>query len=129
MDLVLRGLLVLAALIHLLPVAGVLGGPRFQVLYGITVTDGSVAILLQHRALLFAIVGLLLLGGAVHAPWRWPALLAGLISVIGFLAIAGLDGGGNPALARVARVDLVALASLLVVLGHDVWTHLRTSPP
>lgn len=38
------------ALVHVLPVAGVLGAARLQSLYGISAADPGVGLLLQHRA-------------------------------------------------------------------------------
>lgn len=121
-----RLILIAVALIHLAPVIGVLGGGRLALLYGITPGDSTLSILLRHRALLFAIPGLLLVGAAFHAPWRVPALAASLLSLVGFLLIVHLEGGGNAALQRLARIDLVALLGLLLVLGHDVAVHGRS---
>ncbi|MGH8541772.1 MAG: phosphopantetheine adenylyltransferase [Stenotrophobium sp.] len=114
--------LVLAAagLIHLLPVTGVLGGEHLRALYGLQTNEPSLSVLLRHRAVLFAVVGLLLIGGAVHTPWRWPALAAGLLSTLSFIVITALEGGGNAAIARVVRVDVIACLGLLIVLTHDV---------
>ena len=52
--------LLIAGVIHLLPLPGVLGTGNLARLYGITVSDPNTAILLQHRALLFGILGALL---------------------------------------------------------------------
>lgn len=113
-------ILVAVGLVHLLPVSGVLGGERLLALYGLRVDDPGLSLLLRHRAVLFALVGGLLISGAFHAPWRGLALAAGLISLISFLLLAALEGGGNAALRRVVRIDVVAALALLLVLAHDV---------
>lgn len=116
-------ILVVVGVVHLIPVVGVLGGERLQALYGVRVDGPDLSILLRHRALLFGLVGGLLLAGAFHAPWRMLAVIVGLISTLGFLLISAQEGGGNAALLRVFRVDVVAAVALLLVLVHDVWHH------
>ena len=109
-------LLVLAALVNLVPVVGVLSTSRLEGLYGVVVQDPNLAILLRHRAMLFAIVGALLALAAFHPPLRALAIAAGLLSMLSFVAIAGLVGEYNPLLRRVALVD-VAASVVLVAAG------------
>jgi hypothetical protein len=119
MPLITRAALILAALIHLLPTVGALGGPRLTALYGLPITDPNLEILLRHRAVLFGVVGGLLLAGAFHPPLQAAGLAVGLTSVISFLAIAKAVGGYNRALARVVKADLIALPCLLAgALSH-----------
>lgn len=115
-------LLLAVGALHLLPVIGVLGPPRLQQMYGVTVDDPSLAILLRHRAVLFAIVGGVLVIGAAHAPWRMLALTVGLISVLSFLLLAKLEGGGNDAIQNVVRMDIAALLGLLAVAAIEIAT-------
>ena len=61
MKIVISSILFILAVIHLLPVAGVLGSDSLTRLYGISVSDSNTEILLRHRAVLFAIIGLFLL--------------------------------------------------------------------
>ena len=113
-------LILLAGLVNLLPASGVLSASRLQALYGIAFEDANLLILMRHRAILFGIVGGLLLASAYHAPLRPVAIAAGLVSMLSFVAIAWLVGGANPELRRVVVVDLVASAALLVsaLLDH-----------
>ncbi len=106
-------LLLLVALIHWLPVSAVLGGEWLVRLYGIKPETPDLAILLRHRAVLFALVGSVLVAAAFHPPWRGLALLMGLVSVLSFLLIARLEGGGSAPIQRVVRVDIVALVAML----------------
>lgn len=107
-------LLLLAGVIHLLPVAGVLGAPQLQRLYGVAIDDPNLLILLQHRAVLFAIVGGLLLAAAFKSAWRGLAIAAGLVSVGSFLLLAWQIGGYNTHIARVVWADVAALVLLLL---------------
>jgi hypothetical protein len=112
-DRLVAALLLLVGLIHWLPVSAVLGGEWLVRLYGIQPETPDLAILLRHRAVLFALVGGVLVAAAFHPPWRELALLMGLASVLSFLLIARLEGGGSAPIQRVVRVDIVALVALL----------------
>jgi hypothetical protein len=105
--------LILVAFIHLLPVVGVLGSDQLRALYGIAVDGPDLAILMRHRAVLFGIVGALLVAGAVRASLRTTALAAGLVSVASFLLLALSTGRYNAPLGRVVAVDVGALVLLL----------------
>lgn len=107
--------LLLAGLIHLLPVPGVLGVSTLARLYGIEVNDPNTAILLQHRALLFGVLGVLMLS-AIALPWlRLTVLTVALFSAASFVVVAMAVGGYNPAIGRVVVADVVA--SVLLVAG------------
>jgi hypothetical protein len=104
--------LLLAALIHLLPVAGVLGAERLQALYGVALDDPNLVLLMRHRALLFGIVGALLAAAAFLPALRTTALLVGGASALSFLALAWSSSGLNPAVTRVVFADIVAVLAL-----------------
>ena len=107
-------MLLVAALIHLLPLSGVLGAHRLTALYGLPFEEPNLAILMRHRAVLFGMVGLYLALAAFKPGLQAAALLVGLVSVLSFLALAWSVGGYNAHLARVVLIDLVALVCLLV---------------
>ena len=106
--------LALVALIHLTPAVGVLGSSRLVALYGLPVDDPNLAVLLRHRAVLFGMFGAFLALAAIRPPLHAAGLLVGLVSVVSFLLLAWSHGGLNASMARVVRVDLVALALLIV---------------
>jgi len=118
--------LVAAALIHLLPVYGVSGPVRLSQLYGIKVVDANLAILLQHRALLFGILGLLMLLATVLPAIRMIVLVAGLLSAASFIVVAMWVGGYNPAIARVIVADLVVSVLLTAGLLTDLYVGSRS---
>jgi hypothetical protein len=115
--------LVVVAIIHLLPLVGVLGPARLVALYGVAVPEPNLELLLRHRAVLFGIIGALLLAATVHVPLRPAALLVGLASVVSFLLLAWLVGPINTHLFRVVVADILALV-LLLAAG---LVHLRLS--
>jgi hypothetical protein len=107
-------MLVIVGVIHLLPLSGVLGGPRLATLYGIAVDGPDLAILLRHRAVLFGLLGAFLVVAAFRPAWQPAALVAGFVSVVSFLWLAWSVGGYNAQLARVFTADLIALGCLVV---------------
>lgn len=116
-DTAVVAILLAAGLVHLLPVAGVLGGRHLQTLYGVSVEDPAMSLLLRHRAVLFALVGAAMIGAAVWPPARLVGVVVGVVSLGSFLLLAMLTGPTTPALARVFRIDVVLLPLLLVALG------------
>ena len=102
------------AAIHLLPLYGLLGAGALASLYGLEFADPSLQVLMRHRAVLFGIVGALLLAAAFRPALRTPALLAGFASVLSYFALAYGTAGANAHVMRVAAVDWVAFACLVV---------------
>lgn len=109
-----RACLILVGVIHIAPLIGVLGDAYLSRLYGIPIASPDLSILMRHRAVLFGIIGILMFAGTVRPALRTAALLAGLSSVVSFLALAASTGGYNRAVGGVVAVDAVALAALLV---------------
>lgn len=107
-------ILLIVSVIHLLPVAGVLGSDSINRLYGVTISDSNTEILLRHRAVLFAIVGLFLLLSVFKSDYQPLAILIGLVSVVSFLLLAWSAEGLNAEITRVVKVDWIALVLLLV---------------
>lgn len=114
---VIRLMLVIVAIIHLIPLSGVMGSERLAVLYGISFDDPNITILMRHRAVLFGLLGLFFLYAAFHRTVQLAALIVGLISVTSFLIIAWSAGGYNSEIARVFTADIAALVCLLVGLA------------
>jgi len=106
--------LIIAGIIHLLPLSGVLGADRLSALYGTTLSDPNLVILMRHRAVLFGILGLFFVFAAFRPTFQPLAFLAGFISVISFLWLAWSTGNYNMQINRIVVADLVALGSLIV---------------
>ena len=116
-------LLLVAGLIHLLPLAGVLGGEQLNALYGLALDEPNLQILMRHRAVLFGLLGALLVAAVFIPGLRTLALIGGLLSVVSFLLLAWNAPLYNEALRRVVVADWVALVCLLLA----VPLHLRTA--
>jgi hypothetical protein len=98
--------------IHLMPIAPVFVPETLSRLYGITPTDSTMLVLMRHRALLLALVGILCLWASWAPGVRPAALLAAAINVVGFLGFYALYGNPAGALRTIAIADLVALPPL-----------------
>lgn len=111
--------LLAGGIIHLLPLVGVLGTERLASLYGVPVQDPNSAILMRHRAVLFGLLGGIMVL-AIFKPALQPvAFGAGLLSVGSFLYLAWSVGHYNAQLSRIVAVDLLALG--LLVAGALAW--------
>ena len=111
--------LLIVAVIHAMPLAGVVGAQRLQDLYGIPVAEPNLELLLRHRAVLFGMLAGLLAAAAFRPALQGLALVAGLISVVSFLVLAISIGSTNAALATVVKADWVAL--VLLVIASVAW--------
>ncbi len=116
MEKIITTLLVLVGIIHLLPAVGMLGAERLNGLYGVSLDDSNLVILMRHRAVLFGLLGLFILYAAFKPSLQPLAFLAGFVSVISFLAIALSVGGYNNAISKIVIADVVAAIALCIAL-------------
>ena len=107
-------LLFAVGILHLTPLTGVLGGNWLRSLYGVEVTDTSMSLLLRHRAILFAIVGGILLVSAFTPAYRAMVIIVGMTSVASFLVLSWLAPPPPGPLWTVVYADLAAIVALTV---------------
>ena len=119
-------LVLVAAAINFAPVLGAVAPERMTALYGVDLEDANLQILMRHRAVLFGLVGGLLLVAAFHPPLRTVGYAVGFGSMSSFLVIAWLVGGYSAEIQRVILVDVVGIAALAGAgIVHLFW--LRTA--
>ncbi len=114
MEKIVTGLLLLVGVIHLLPVSGVLGVERLTALYGVTLAEPNLEILMRHRAVLFGLLGLFLVYAAFKPSLQTLAVIAGLASVVSFIALAWSVGDYNHSVRKVVLADVVAIIALMI---------------
>ena len=124
MKWIVPAMLVLVALIHLPPLLGVLGAARMEVAYGVQIADPNLAVLMRHRAVLFGLIGGLMLAAVFLPSLRLAALLVSLLSAGSFVLLAWSSAGLNANLGRVAMVDVAAV--LFSLVGLAAWWLGRT---
>jgi len=108
--------LVFTGLLHLVPLRGLRGAGALSALYGVEPPDAATLLLLRHRAVLFGLLGVGLLGAVPYPAVHRVALGGGLVSVVAFLALMQTPMAHGPALARVYYADVVALVLLVAAL-------------
>lgn len=113
--------LTIAAIIHFLPVSGIVGQTALERLYGVAINDPNLLIAMQHRALLFGLLGALFVVAMFKADLRLLAMGFGLVSTVGFIAVAWQVGDYNSLIARVVKADVIAIVALLIGLANEIW--------
>lgn len=117
--------LIVAGLIHLLPLPGVLGSERLTTLYGLSFSESNLAILMRHRAVLFGLLGVVLIVAAFRPMLRTLAFLAGLASVVSFLWIAAAVGNYNEQVTRIVMADVIAFVCLIIGFAVHLYSQNR----
>ena len=116
MQKIITGLLIAVAVIHLIPATGVIGAERLSALYGLSLQESNISILMRHRAILFGLFGLFFLYAAFRPALQPLAFIAGFTSVVSFVVLSWSVGGYNDAIGKVVMVDLLAFIALLVAV-------------
>lgn len=103
-------------LINFLPIVGMGSADTLAKLYGIAPPTGDLLLLLRHRALLFGVLGGLLLVAAFRPTLQYAIGIAALISMLGFVVFGWSSGTSNPAITRIVLIDIVASIGLVAVM-------------
>lgn len=115
-DRIIMGLLLVVAIIHLLPVSGFFGADRLATLYGVQIADSNLEILMRHRAVLFAILGVFFAYAAFTPRVQPIAFVAAFSSISSFFYLAYSVGGFNDAINRVVIADVIAAIALIAAV-------------
>lgn len=105
----------LAIIIHGVPAISALMPSKMSRLYGISQDDGVLMTLLQHRAVLFALVAAACIYAAHTPSARWPVLIGVSVSMLSFILIAVPRGQLSGPLAKIAYVDGLGLVIAAVI--------------
>ncbi|MBM4777750.1 MAG: phosphopantetheine adenylyltransferase [Archangiaceae bacterium] len=109
-----RLLVLSVSLLNLVPLV-VAVAPRFSVtLYGLSLDQPVLEIVMRHRAVLLGCVGVGLALAAFRDDWWLPALSFALVSKLAFLALCLVHVNELGPLRRVAGSDVIALLLLAV---------------
>jgi hypothetical protein len=117
MQLIVKAALILAGVIHLIPLSGVLGPAQLSRLYGVVIDDPNVIVMLRHRAVLFGLVGSGFIAAAFVPAMIWPGIIAGLVATLSFIALAWTAPSINAELTRVVIADWIVVAALVAAAG------------
>ncbi|OYU92913.1 MAG: hypothetical protein CFE21_18515 [Bacteroidetes bacterium B1(2017)] len=115
MELIYRITLFIAGLINILP--AILGflPEKIAKSYGIEIPNANYELLLRHRAILFGIIGGLLIYSSLAKKHYELSTIAGLVSMVSFIILYFLIGKNiNSELKKVMMIDLFATVILCV---------------
>ena len=115
-----QGALIVAGLIHFLPVTGVIGAEQLTSMYAMPFADPSLLILMRHRAVMLGLLGGFVLYGAFRPAMQVPAMALGTVSLASIVGLAWSTGGYNQALSRVVLADSIAV--FCFVLAAALYT-------
>lgn len=111
--------LLVSGLIHVLPLAGLRGPGTLRALYGIDVSDDTLVLLLRHRAVLFGVLGSLMIAAAAQPSLHLVMTVASLVCAAGFVVLG--PKGRNAQVRRVVHVDAALSGLLGLSLAVQVW--------
>ncbi len=116
MELIFRITLFVAGLINLLPSLLAFLPHKISQSYGIEIPNSNYELLLRHRAILFGIIGGLMIYSSIVKKHYEITTTAGLVSMISFIILFFLiDNGISPELKKVMIIDVVA--TVILCLG------------
>ena len=113
MNYLIAFLFIVAGLINFAPITGVFAD-QLDKLYQIGDISTDVELLMRHRAILFGIVGAIILAAAFVPGLRLAATIAGLVSMLSFIALVFAGENSNPNLIQIAWIDVGATLALLL---------------
>lgn len=123
MRILVTALFVVVGLINLAPVIGVLGAAQLETLYSRPFVEHDLLLLMRHRAVLFGLLGGLIIFSAFRPALRDAATAAGLVSMVSFCWLALPLEAHNQTVQRVFWID--AFAILLLILAWWLSGRLR----
>ena len=113
MELLFRITLFVAGVINLLPSLLAFLPDKIAKSYGIPIPNANYELLLRHRAILFGIIGGLMIYSAIAKKYYTIATTVGLISMVSFILLYFLIGKDiNSELKKIMIVDIVATGIL-----------------
>ncbi|MCC6744806.1 MAG: phosphopantetheine adenylyltransferase [Acidobacteria bacterium] len=113
--------LAIAGVIHVIPLVGVAGAGSLERLYGVTIVDPNLELLMRHRAILLGMLGAVFLVAALRASWRPAVVVVALVSTASFVLLGWMVAGRNADVDRVVLVDLVVAALLAGASVVQFW--------
>jgi hypothetical protein len=115
MELIFRITLFIAGVINLLPSVLAFLPDKISKSYGIEIPNENYELLLRHRAILFGIIGGLMIYSAVAKKHYEVSTVIGFISMISFIVLFFQIGGDiNSELKKVMTIDIVGTVILCI---------------
>jgi hypothetical protein len=109
-------ILLATGLVNGLPVVGVAGAGWLRRLYGVPIADPDLLVLMRHRAVLLGLLGAALVAAVFVPALRVPAMIAGLVSMLAFVALARGPAGRKVRTTALVDVGLSGVLAVALVL-------------
>lgn len=110
----------LVGLVNLAPIPGATGQKYLEALYGVSISSPDLLFLMQHRGLMFGVVGGVLLLAAFRPSYRPLAVVAGLFSMGSFIVLYLLQGVQSALMLKVCLIDAAAIVALVLAWVIDL---------
>ncbi len=104
-----------AGLINFAPITGFASSDQLERLYRLSAITPDIELLLRHRAVLFGIIGTIIMAAAFLPALRLTATIAGIVSMVSFIALVFVTKNTNANLVPIAWIDVIA--TVLLILG------------
>ena len=119
MEIIFRITLFITGTVNFLPAILAFFPEKISNAYGIEIPNADLELLLRHRAILFGIVGGLMIYSSVSKKYYSVSVTVGLISMISFIILYFLMNGISTDLGKIMKIDLAAV--LLLSFGFFLF--------
>lgn len=119
-------LLVLVGLMNFYPVIGVLSADTLASLYGVTIIDNDLLMMMRHRAILLGMLGIFMVLSAFRPNMQAAAIVVGLVSMVTFIGLVLGTGDYGESIKRVMVADVIGTLVLIIVIFLR-WMDYKTS--
>jgi len=119
-------ILVLVGVMNFYPVMGVLSVDTLRNLYGVTIIDNDLLILMKHRAVMLGIIGVFMVIAAFRPNLQATAIIIGLTSMMAFVGLTLGAGDIGDSVNKVMLADVIGSLALIIVIILK-WMITRTS--
>lgn len=113
---IITALLLIVGIINIFPLMGIISAEQLTVLYGLDFHENNLLILMQHRALLFGLLGAFIVYAAFRPFFQPLAFICGMISMSGFIILSWRIGHHNNLITKVVIIDIIAILLLIVAV-------------
>ncbi len=119
-------ILVAVGLMNLYPIIGVLSADTLTNLYGVTIIDNDLLILMKHRAVMLGIIGMFMVIASFRQNLQAAAIVVGLTSMMAFVVLTLGTGDSGELVNKVMLADVLGSLALIIVIILR-WMSIRTS--
>ena len=120
MELIFRITLFIAGFVNILPATIAFLPSKISKSYGFEVSNVNYQLIIRHRAVLFGIIGGLIIFSAITKKYYEISTIAGLISMMSFIIMYFLIGNINNELRKVMIIDVIA--TIILLIGSTIYT-------